>query len=141
MEDFFDIVDINNNVIGKEKRGTVHEKGLMHRAVRIFVFTSKGEVFLQKRRPIKDICPLKWGISVGEHLKPKESYEKAASRGLQEELGLKADITKIRDVHLIRNEYNGGKKKDYEFVELFKAVTDKPIKWTRMKLQRAGFSG
>lgn len=46
-----------------------------------------------------------WDLSVGEHLQPGETYEHAAYRGLEEELGIKAEagaLRRVRPPHLNR---------------------------------------
>ena len=55
--ELLDVVDINDRVIGVKTRGEIHAKGLMHRAVHILVFNSKGELFIQKRSMCKDENP------------------------------------------------------------------------------------
>jgi len=121
MPESIEIVDKDNRLIGTERRDIVHSKGLFHRTVNIFVFNPKG-VFLQKRSPDKDICPSCWDLSVAEHLKPGEPYKEAAVRGLKEELGITSAVSLLNGIHLQKNEYLGGKIKDYEFVELYKTT-------------------
>ena len=55
----------------------------------VLVFNSRGELYLQKRSPNKDIQPGKWDTSVGGHVAAGESFECAAYRELEEELGIK----------------------------------------------------
>ena len=50
-EEYFDIVDHNNHVIGREKRSIVHATGLKHRAVYCFVFNEQGKLLMQQRSP------------------------------------------------------------------------------------------
>ena len=45
-EELFDVVDRNDCVLYQEKRSTVHEKQLRHRAVHIFVFNKSGQLYL-----------------------------------------------------------------------------------------------
>ena len=47
---------------------------------------------MQQRAAGKDSCADLWDYSVGEHLKPNESYAAAAHRGLAEELGIIGEI-------------------------------------------------
>ena len=56
-EEIFDVVNEHDEVIGRERRSEVHRLGLMHRAVHVLVFNSRGEVFLQKRSMKKDRQP------------------------------------------------------------------------------------
>ncbi|UCF37070.1 MAG: NUDIX domain-containing protein [Acidobacteriota bacterium] len=90
--EYFEVVDVSGNVIGKALRSECHGNPLLaHRAVHIFVRNAVGEYFLQKRSAAKDIQPGKWDTSVGGHLQPGESYEEAALRELEEELGVRLD--------------------------------------------------
>ena len=88
MEEWFDVVDVNDAVVGHALRSEVHAKNLLHRAVHIFVFNANGEVFLQKRSMKKDQCPGMWGTSCAGHLDCGEDYDHAASREFGEELGI-----------------------------------------------------
>ena len=45
------MVDDHNRVTGQERRSVVHARGLRHRAVYCFVFSSQGELLLQQRSP------------------------------------------------------------------------------------------
>ena len=50
-EEYFDIVDDNNHIIGREKRSIAHATGLKHRAVYCFVFNEQGKLLMQQRSP------------------------------------------------------------------------------------------
>jgi isopentenyl-diphosphate delta-isomerase type 1 len=87
-EEFFDIVNDCDEVIGRLPRAQVHREGRKHRAVHVLVFNARGEVFLQKRSPAKDTFPGSWDSSCSGHLASGEGYAAAAARELIEELGL-----------------------------------------------------
>ena len=88
-EELFDIVDENGMVIGIAPRSKCHgDPSLIHRTAHVFVFHPDGrQILLQLRSRTKDIQPGKWDTSVGGHLDHGESFETAARRELQEELG------------------------------------------------------
>ena len=88
-EEFFDVVDGRDAVVGRASRREVHARGLLHRAVHVLVFDGSGRVFLQKRSIKKDIAPGLWDSSCSGHVDSGESYDAAAVRELAEELGLK----------------------------------------------------
>jgi isopentenyldiphosphate isomerase len=90
-EEIFDVVDDFDEIIGQEKRGEVHRRGLNHRAVQVLVFNSRGEVFLQKRSTNKECFPGAWDSSASGHLSVGETYDACSVRELEEELGLKLD--------------------------------------------------
>ena len=89
-EEYFSVVDENDVVIGRATRSECHTNpALIHRVAHVLVFTSAGELFLQKRSLDKDIQPGKWDTSVGGHCDEGEDYLAAAYREMEEELGIK----------------------------------------------------
>jgi len=87
-EEIFDVVNERDEVIGREVRREVHRRKLRHRAVHVFVFNSRGEVFLQKRSMSKDSSPGLWDSSSSGHLDCGEDYDACVVRELREEIGL-----------------------------------------------------
>jgi 8-oxo-dGTP pyrophosphatase MutT (NUDIX family) len=87
------IVDEKNNVVGAAPRFEMRAKNLPHRAAYILVFNSSGELFVQKRTPVKDVYPGYYDVAAGGVVLADESYEISAERELAEEMG-------IRDVAL-----------------------------------------
>ncbi|MDB6067396.1 MAG: Nudix hydrolase [Pedosphaera sp.] len=90
-DEVFDIVNERDEVVGQEKRRTVHRLGLKHRAVHVLVFNRRGELFLQKRSMTKDTYPGVWDSSTSGHVDTGESYDACAVRELWEEIGLKTE--------------------------------------------------
>ena len=87
-EDIFDVVNERDEVIDAKPRAFVHANGLLHRAVHVLVFNSKGELFLQKRSMKKDREPGRWVSSCSGHVDAGETYDETAVRELREEIGL-----------------------------------------------------
>lgn len=87
-DEWFDVVNERDEVVGRERRAVVHARGLWHRAVHVLVFNPAGAVFLQKRSRSKDMSPGLWDSSCSGHLDAGEEYDNAAQRELGEELGL-----------------------------------------------------
>ncbi len=87
-EDIFDVVNEDDEVIGREPRSVVHAKELRHRAAHVLVFNAAGEIFLQLRSQTKDNNPGVWDSSCSGHVDAGESYAVAAERELMEEIGL-----------------------------------------------------
>ncbi|MBL8851698.1 MAG: NUDIX domain-containing protein [Planctomycetaceae bacterium] len=90
--ELFDVCDEQDRVIGQAPRGEVHARGLLHRAVHIFVFNARGELLLHRRSTQKDEYPLRITSSASGHLAVGEDYATAAVRELEEELGLRATL-------------------------------------------------
>lgn len=86
--EMFDVVDSQDNVIGRASRKEVHDKGLLHRSVHVLVFDPQGRLFLQKRSPEKDENPGYWDTSSAGHVNAGEDYPTCAQREMLEELGI-----------------------------------------------------
>jgi isopentenyl-diphosphate delta-isomerase len=90
--EYLDVVNEQDIVIGKETRKKVHEVGLWHRGVHVFLYNEKGEILIQKRSADRSSSPSLLDCSVSEHVQAGESYQDAAIRGLKEELRIKEEI-------------------------------------------------
>jgi isopentenyldiphosphate isomerase len=87
-EEIFDVVNEQDEVVGRRRRSEVHRLGLMHRATHVLVFNKRGQVFLQKRSMKKDRQPGLWDSSASGHVDGGEDYDACAARELREEIGL-----------------------------------------------------
>ncbi len=133
MSEILDIVDENDNVIGKGERSEIHEKGLFHRSCHIFLFNSKGELFLQRRSENKDRYPLFWDSSASGHVDAGESYKSCAKRELFEELG-------VCDVPVVPfAKYKARASTDNEHVYLFICRWDGEIKVNEEEIKEGRF--
>lgn len=83
-EEIYDLVDMEDRVIGQATRKEIHQKNLLHRSVHIFVFNPQGELYLQKRAYSKDENPGFWDTSCAGHVDAGEDYLNAANRELME---------------------------------------------------------
>jgi len=128
----FDVVDDENQVTGQASRHEVHTQRLKHRAIHIFVFNRKGELFVQKRSRFKDAHPGRWDSSAAGHLNAGQDYEEAAARELQEELGVEAPLELIAEIPASR-------ATGHEFVRLYKAEHPGPFTWPRAEIETGGF--
>ena len=88
-DEYFDLVNERDEVVGRAARREVHVRGLRHRAIHVLVFDSAGRVYLQKRSRSKDVAPGVWDSSCSGHVDAGEDYDAAAVRELGEELGLR----------------------------------------------------
>jgi 8-oxo-dGTP pyrophosphatase MutT (NUDIX family) len=83
------IVDRSNNVVGSATRRRMRAERLPHRCSYILVFNPRGELYVQKRTPIKDIYPGYWDPAAGGVMQVGETYEESAAREVGEELGVR----------------------------------------------------
>lgn len=117
--EIFDVVDERDQVTGQATRAEVHERGLIHRAVHVFVFNKRDELLLQRRSMFKDEHPGVWGSSVSGHLDAGEDYEAAALREMEEEMGIKPESPPEEIARIAACEATG-----MEHVRLFRARFD-----------------
>ncbi len=90
------VVDENDRPLGLEDKSKCHEgKGILHRAFSVLVFNRKGELLLQQRSEKKPLWPLFWSNTCCSHPLEGESYEQAAKRRLQTEMGFACDLRLI----------------------------------------------
>ena len=135
------LVDESDRIVGAVDRATAHRKGILHRGAMIVVVDSDCRILLQRRSRKKEICPLKWDLSVAEHVKLGESYEQAAVRGLREELGLEAspsELQILRGPHREEHHFSNGLV-DNEFITLYVLRYDGGVKIDKDEVEEAKF--
>ena len=87
-DEILDIVDERDQVIGQSPRGEAYAKGLRHRCVFIQARDAEGRVFVHRRTPTKLVFPSLYDMFVGGVVGAGESYDAAALREAEEELGV-----------------------------------------------------
>ena len=87
--EYLDLVNENDEVIGKEERDIIYKNGWRNfRVINIMIFTSDNKIIVPKRSANRRVFPNCYDCSVGGHVSSGETYEHAAYRELEEELGI-----------------------------------------------------
>jgi len=86
------LVNPNDEPIGSMEKLEAHQKGLLHRAISVLIFNSKGEMLLQRRALKKYHSPGLWTNTCCSHPYPFEIPEDAASRRLNEEMNIESKL-------------------------------------------------
>ena len=120
--EIFDVVNHNDQVIGRLPREVVHRRKLLHRSVYGIAVNSSKDVYLQFRSPFKDSNPNKWDFSVSGHVEAGETYGHAIIRETQEELGLELSIVPTRLFKL-----QASPDSDYEFSWVYRIHDNGPF--------------
>jgi isopentenyl-diphosphate delta-isomerase type 1 len=113
-DELFDVLDLDDRVVGQAPRHEVHARKLLHRAVHVLVYDPNGHLFLQRRSPGKDTFPGCWDSSCSGHVDTGEDYPGAARRELGEELGVDTGLP-LRPLLKLRASPETG----YEFIQIF----------------------
>lgn len=128
----FPVVDEEDRVVGDAPRAEVHANNLRHRAVHILLFNAAGELFLQKRSSLKDRHPCLWDSSAAGHVDAGEEYDQAATRELQEELGISAPLERLAKLP-------ASEKTGQEFIWVYRGNHDGPFRLARTEIELGDF--
>lgn len=122
-KEYLAIVDKNDKLIGKATPQEVYSKGLLHRAVRVYLYNKERKYLLLKRPASKLTYPLYWEIGVAGGVKYGENYDACAKREVREETGTKA--LKFKLIF-----YSSGKlsRKDRYYAKVYAAIISSKIK-------------
>ncbi|MFJ8084436.1 NUDIX domain-containing protein [Streptomyces sp. NPDC096205] len=87
-DEILDVVDEHDQVIGQLPRGEVYTRGLRHRCVFIQATDAEGRIFVHRRTATKLVFPSLYDMFVGGVVGAGETYDAAALREAEEELGV-----------------------------------------------------
>ena len=120
-DEWFDIADDADIVIGRKLWTEVHRLKLRHRAVHIFVWRSDGPLLIHLRSDDKEEFSSVWLSSALGHVSAGESYESAARRELAQELGISGTLTRLA-------KFDACESTSMEFTELYECTWDDAIR-------------
>lgn len=121
-EELIDVVDDDDKVIEQVTWKEMHEKSLLHRSSNVFVFNSKGKLFVHKRADSLKLYPGMHDVKMGGIVRAGESYEEAARRELEEEAGIEnAKLEYLFSIKFRSDKNNNNRK-------VFRCVYDGKIK-------------
>lgn len=88
------LVDVKDSIKAYKDVVETHKNPVsLHRAISVVIFNKKGDrMLLQKRSEYKIIWPHFWTNTTCTNVLPKESYKHAATRRLNEEMGIKTPL-------------------------------------------------
>ena len=94
-EDQVILVDEYDNQIGLMPKIEAHKSAMLHRAISVFIFNTKGEWLLQQRAVSKYHSGGLWTNSCCSHPLPQETTIDAANRRLFQEMGLHCTLKEL----------------------------------------------
>lgn len=130
--EIFDVVDNHDVVLRQATRHDVHAGNLRHRAVHIFIFNQRDELFLQKRSRKKDRHPCLWDSSASGHVAAGQTYDETARRELLEELGVQTALQAVGALP-------AGVETGWEFIQLYRGRHEGPFRLPPLEIETGGF--
>jgi isopentenyldiphosphate isomerase len=122
-DEWVDVVDERDLVVGRATRRQMREHNLLHRNASVLCLTSKGEVYVHQRAPTKDVFPSLYDLFASGVVMAGESYDAAAARELSEELGVAGPPLEP----LFKHRYEGPSSRSFTMV--YRVVWDGAIAW------------
>ncbi|MBH5334097.1 NUDIX domain-containing protein [Streptomyces pactum] len=87
-DELLDIVDEDDRVVGRAPRGEATARRLRHRCAFVLARDGAGRIFVHRRTARKLVFPSRYDMFVGGVVGAGESYDRAALREAEEELGV-----------------------------------------------------
>ena len=114
--EFIEVYDFKGQKTGKKAlKSIVHEKGLFHSTVHLWIYTKDGEILIQKRSLNKILNPGVWDVSVAGHIRFGETYNEAVIRETLEETGINIEYFKLFKLGVYQSNSIHDKVTDNEF--------------------------
>ena len=111
------LVDEQNNVLGYMGKQEAHIKALLHRAISVIIFNSKGEQLVQQRALNKYHFAGIWSNTCCSHPRKDETFQQAAERRLFEEIGISIPLKeKFNFIYKAFDEKSGLTEHEYDTV-------------------------
>lgn len=120
--EWVDLVDRENQVVGRALRSEVRQKNLLHRGIAVLVRNSRGQVYVHQRTATKDLFPALYDMFVGGVVGEGEDYLEAARREAQEELGVENRELEFLFDHLYEGPQN------FSWVRCYRVLWDGTIR-------------
>jgi 8-oxo-dGTP pyrophosphatase MutT (NUDIX family) len=102
VEELVEVVDDDDVVIAVVPRREMRHRKLLHRCTYVVVLDAVGRVYVHRRTETKDVYPGMYDVTAGGVNAPGETYDEAAAREVEEELGVTA-----RPTFRFRHRYDG----------------------------------
>lgn len=116
------LVDHNDRETGTMGKMQAHREGRLHRAISVFIFNSEGKWLLHKRASTKYHSGGLWTNTCCSHPRVGESPTEAASRRLQEEMGIACNLKFLFKFKYCEDVGDG--LTEHEFDHVFAGQTD-----------------
>lgn len=128
-----ELVDSDNRVVGHVPRAMMRRQNLLHRAVKVLLSNSRGEVFVHRRTSTKDLFPGMHDVFVGGVVESGESYLQAACRVLKVEVG----VSGAQPEFLCEHFHQGLRSRAW--IQIFRLCWDAPLEYNPEHIEWVGW--
>ena len=130
-EELLYVLDKNGNNTGKmELRSVVHDKGLYHNEVALWIIDKPNRrVLLQRRSPLKRSAPNMLGIVAG-HVVGNDTFEETVKSECLEEIGFNIENIELKKFFSIKMDFPNNN----HYVHMFYVFASPDI--SRLKIQQ-----
>ena len=124
------LVNEQNEVLGYHEKLEAHQQGILHRAISVNIFNSKGEMLIQQRGHNKYHWAGIWSNTCCSHPRKGETFQQAAERRLFEELGFRTPLTEA--FHFIYKAYDQPSNlTEHEYDTVFTGTYNEPFEFNK----------
>ncbi len=132
-DEIVDLVDENDEVIGRAQMQEVRARNLLRRGAAAIVRNSRGDIYIHRRADTKAAFPGWYDTVVAGSVMSGESYEQAIRRELAEEIG----IDGVQPTFLFKSRYRATDVNWWTCV--FEVVWNQPIQHHGEEVAWGGF--
>lgn len=129
-DDIVKIYDDMLNLIGAEKWSVVHEKGLLHQVVHLWIYGDDAQgrwlYFIQRSKQREDFPGL-LDLPVSGHIDPEETFSHTVVALTQECLGLKLLPERLKHAGNIHQVIDSGNYHDNAFCQVYVKEIQLPV--------------
>ena len=129
-DDIVKIYDDMFNLIGAEKWSVVHEKGLLHQVVHLWIYGDDAQgrwlYFIQRSKQREDFPGL-LDLPVSGHIDPEETFSHTVVALTQECLGLKLLPERLKHAGNIHQVIDSGNYHDNAFCQVYVKEIQLPV--------------
>ena len=129
-DDLVNIYDDMFNLIGAEKWSVVHEKGLLHQVVHLWIYGDDAQgrwlYFIQRSKQREDFPGL-LDLPVSGHIDPEETFSHTVVALTQECLGLKLLPERLKHAGNIHQVIDSGNYHDNAFCQVYVKEIQLPV--------------
>ena len=129
-DDIVKIYDDMFNLIGAEKWSVVHEKGLLHQVVHLWIYGDDAQgrwlYFIQRSKQREDFLGL-LDLPVSGHIDPEETFSHTVVALTQECLGLKLLPERLKHAGNIHQVIDSGNYHDNAFCQVYVKEIQLPV--------------